>query len=204
MIGHRPKHPRACATHHLRAHNIQHVASTRCVVTLFRCFFLFFSLHRLTIARWLTVHCQPILSAAAILVVIASNDLTRYCMCVCFFCYDFVNSAGGSSVALTVISPVYGSSNGSGVPTHYNSPYAMPSLHPSSSPSGSQAPPPPPPPPIMTTTPTSRGLHHQPSMRGGITSPQPVGVFTHIAITFDLSLLFVSFLSASCSLFSFR
>ncbi|XP_046445839.1 uncharacterized protein LOC124195459 isoform X9 [Daphnia pulex] len=83
--------------------------------------------------------------------------------------------AGGSSVALTVISPVYGSSNGSGVPTHYNSPYAMPSLHPSSSPSGSQAPPPPPPPPIMTTTPTSRGLHHQPSMRGGITSPQPVG-----------------------------
>ncbi|XP_046634661.1 uncharacterized protein LOC124313870 isoform X4 [Daphnia pulicaria] len=83
--------------------------------------------------------------------------------------------AGGSSVALTVISPVYGSSNGSGVPTHYNSPYAMPSLYPSSSPSGSQAPPPPPPPPIMTTTPTSRGLHHQPSMRGGITSPQPVG-----------------------------
>lgn len=167
-------------------------------------FFFFSSIHWLTIARWLTVHCQPILSAAAILVVIASNDLTRYCMCVCFFCYDFVNSAGGSSVALTVISPVYGSSNGSGVPTHYNSPYAMPSLHPSSSPSGSQAPPPPPPPPIMTTTPTSRGLHHQPSMRGGITSPQPVGVFTHIAITFDLSLLFVSFLSASCSLFSFR
>ncbi|KAK4018675.1 hypothetical protein OUZ56_000720 [Daphnia magna] len=85
--------------------------------------------------------------------------------------------AGGSSVALTVISPAYGSSNGSGIPSHYNSPYAMPSLHPSSSPLGPQAPPPPPPPPIMTTstTPTSRGLHHQPSMRGGITSPQPVG-----------------------------
>ena len=111
-------------------------------------------------------------------------------MCVCFFCYDFMNSAGGSSVALTVISPVYGSSNGSGVPSHYNSPYAMPSLHPSSSPSGSQAPPPPPPPPIMTasTTPTSRGLHHQPSMRGGITSPQPVGVFTLIEITFQFDL----------------
>ena len=126
-----------------------------------------------------------------------SNQI--YCVCVCFFCYDFMNSAGGSSVALTVISPVYGSSNGSGVPSHYNSPYAMPSLHPSSSPSGSQAPPPPPPPPIMTasTTPTSRGLHHQPSMRGGITSPQPVGVFTLIEIT--LSLIWVVF--ASCSLF---
>ncbi|KZS08498.1 putative Rho guanine nucleotide exchange factor [Daphnia magna] len=88
-----------------------------------------------------------------------------------------VREAGGSSVALTVISPAYGSSNGSGIPSHYNSPYAMPSLHPSSSPLGPQAPPPPPPPPIMTTstTPTSRGLHHQPSMRGGITSPQPVG-----------------------------
>ncbi|XP_059352052.1 rho guanine nucleotide exchange factor 11-like [Daphnia carinata] len=86
--------------------------------------------------------------------------------------------AGGSSVALTVISPIYGSSNGSSIPSHYNSPYAMPSLHPSStSPLGPQAPPPPPPPPIMTTstTPTSRGLHHQPSMRVGITSPQPVG-----------------------------
>ena len=91
-------------------------------------------------------------------------------------------AAGGSSVALTVISPTYGSSNGSSLlappPLHY-SPFVMPSaLHPSSgSPAGS-APPPPPPPPIMTTpTGPSRGLHHQPSMRVGITSPQPVGVY---------------------------
>ena len=100
-----------------------------------------------------------------------------------FFSLFFMEyAAGGSSVALTVISPTYGSSNGSSLlappPLHY-SPFVMPSaLHPSSgSPAGS-APPPPPPPPIMTTpTGPSRGLHHQPSMRVGITSPQPVGVY---------------------------
>ncbi len=108
-------------------------------------------------------------------------------------------AAGGSSVALTVISPIYGSSNGSSSlappPLHY-SPFGMPSaLHPSSgSPAGS-APPPPPPPPIMTTpTGPSRGLHHQPSMRVGITSPQPVGVYIGRDKSFFFSFYFVWFL----------
>ena len=123
-----------------------------------------------------------------------------------FFVCVFHLAAGGSCVALTVISPVYGSSasahtTGNGVastalltpsPVHY-SPFGMPSAASTLSPSGmsspsllnsnnqhnsssssSPAPPPPPPPPTMTTP--TRGLHHQPSIRVGITSPQPVGV----------------------------
>lgn len=179
--------------HQLRT---QHVASTRCV-TLFRCFQNFYSFFPFFLSfflssppHWLTVHLQRIPMATLPSCVLSqrSNQIVYVCV---FCCYDFMDEAGGSSVALTVISPAYGSSNGSGIPSHYNSPYAMPSLHPSSSPLGPQAPPPPPPPPIMTTstTPTSRGLHHQPSMRGGITSPQPVGVCAH----FEMDFLFVLF-----------
>lgn len=120
------------------------------------------------------------------------------------------NAAGGSCVALTVISPVYGSSSSAsslphagnngvsaGAGSHYSPFTGMPSsssLSSSvgvSSPSSSSltamaAPPPPPPPPAVTP---SRGLHYQPSLRVGITSPQPVGViYTNLHTSFFLSL----------------
>lgn len=122
-------------------------------------------------------------------------------------------------MALTVISPVYGTTThqGNGVagssalltpptPAPHYPPFGMPSSslsssslspaglsspsisssHNHSSSAAGTAPPPPPPPPVMATP--SRGLHHQPSMRGGITSPQPVGV--HLDSFLSLSLLF--------------
>ena len=95
-------------------------------------------------------------------------------------------------MALTVISPIYGSyaSNGGvsiNVPQASNtssnfSAFGMPSSSPSSggfsSPSSAGMTPPPPPPPIGAGTTPSRALHHQPSILrvGPITSPQPVGV----------------------------
>ena len=101
-------------------------------------------------------------------------------ICCCFFFRFPERTAGGSCVALTVVSPVYGSTHpGNGVAVRTaQSAYGMPASSGLASPIGGSAPPPPPPPPSATTpTGTSRGLHHQPSMRvGGITSPQPVGV----------------------------
>ena len=92
-------------------------------------------------------------------------------------------TAGGSCVALTVVSPVFGTGfAGNGVPvtvpqvcSNFSS-TGMPSS-PSSSGFGSPNLTPPPPPPPVGMTPT-RGLHHQPSIHRsvGITSPQPVGV----------------------------
>ena len=94
-------------------------------------------------------------------------------------------------MALTVISPIYGSyaSNGGvsiSVPQASSnssnfSAFGMPSSSPSSggfsSPSSTGITPPPPPIGAGGTTP-SRTLHHQPSILrvGPITSPQPVGV----------------------------
>ena len=134
-------------------------------------------------------------------------------------------------MALTVISPVYGTTSSStthagngGVSLSLASvpgqPYSpsnyglMPSSTLSTSSSGiassglgspgggigslSVPPPPPPPPLTMTNTPTGRGLHHQPSMRGGITSPQPVGV--HLINFCSIHAHFVSqYLSSSSS-----
>ena len=126
-------------------------------------------------------------------------------------------------MALTVISPVYGTTPSS--TTHAGNgglslslasapgqPYSssnyglMPSSALSSSSSGiassglgspggnlSVPPPPPPPPLTMTNTPTGRGLHHQPSMRVGITSPQPVGVYIFLMHTQALFLTLLSF-----------
>ena len=145
--------------------------------------------------------------------------------CCCSF------AAGGSCVALTVISPVYGTASSStthagngGVSLSLASapgqPYSpsnyglMPSSTLSSSSSGiassglgspggslSVPPPPPPPPLTMNNTPTGRGLHHQPSMRGGITSPQPVGV--HSINSHSVHAHFVSFFNSEFVFFFF-